>query len=77
MIKSYIIGEKEKKSTALDPSAKPYIFEAAKKSKEDALERRGLKANLEMVDIMYQYRVNYISQTKSSCKRDNTIKRQL
>ena len=52
-----------KESTALDPSAKPYIFEAAKKSKEDALERRGLKANLEMVDIMYQYRVNYISQT--------------
>ena len=47
----------------MDPSAKPYIFEAAKKSKEDALERRGLKANLEMVDIMYQYRVNYISQT--------------
>ncbi len=52
-----------KESTALDPSAKPYIFEAAKKSKEDALERRGLKADLEMVDIMYQYRVNYISQT--------------
>ena len=52
-----------KESTALDPSAKPYIFEAAKKSKEDALARRGLKANLEMVDIMYQYRVNYISQT--------------
>ncbi len=52
-----------KESTALDPSAKPYIFEAAKKSKEDALERRGLKGNLEMVDIMYQYRVNYISQT--------------
>ena len=26
-----------KELTALDPSAKPYIFEAAKKSKEDAL----------------------------------------
>lgn len=51
-----------KESTALDPSAKPYIFEAAKKSKEDALARRGLKGKLEMVDIMYQYRVNYISQ---------------
>ena len=50
-------------STAINPGAKPYILEAAKKTKLDALERRGLKAELELIDIMYQYRVNYISQT--------------
>lgn len=50
-------------STAINPGAKPYILEAAKKAKADALERRGLKGELELVDIMYQYRVNYISQT--------------
>lgn len=49
-------------STAINPGAKPYILEAAKKSKEDALERRGLKAKLELVDTMYQFRVNYVSQ---------------
>lgn len=49
-------------STAITPEAKPYILDAARKSKEDALQRRGLKADLELVDIMYQWRVNYISQ---------------
>jgi glycosyltransferase involved in cell wall biosynthesis len=47
-------------STAADAGAKPYILEAAKKTKEDALRRRGLKANLELVDGIYQYRVNYL-----------------
>lgn len=50
-------------STAINPGAKPYILEAAKKAKTDALERRGLKAELELIDIMYQYRVKYIPQT--------------
>ena len=49
-------------STAVTPEAKPYILDAARKSKEDALQRRGLKADLELVDIMYQWRVNYLSQ---------------
>lgn len=50
-------------STAARPEAKPYILEAAKKSKLDAIERRGLKAELELIDGIFQYRVNYISQT--------------
>lgn len=52
-----------KESTAINPGAKPYILEAAKKSKAEAVERRGLKAELELIDVMYQYRVNYVSQT--------------
>lgn len=48
-------------STSLDPEAKPYILEAAKKAKEDALERRGLKGEVELIPGMYQYRVNYSS----------------
>ena len=48
-------------STSLDPEAKPYILEAAKKAKEDALERRGLKGKVELIPGMYQYRVNYSS----------------
>lgn len=49
-------------STASDTSAKPYILEAAFKSKSDAVERRGLKAGIELIDTIYQYRVNYIPQ---------------
>lgn len=49
-----------KESTAGSAEAKPYILEAAKKTKEDALRRRGLKAKLELVDGIYQYRVNYL-----------------
>lgn len=52
-------------STAVNPDAKPYILEAAKKSKMDAVERRGLKAEYEHIDIMHQFRVNYISQYNS------------
>ena len=51
-----------KESTAVNPGAKPYILEAQKKTKLDALERRGLKGELELIDVMYQYRVRYISQ---------------
>lgn len=51
-----------KESTAVDPAAKPYILEAQKKTKLDALERRGLTGELELIQYMYQYRVRYISQ---------------
>lgn len=49
-----------KESTAADVGAKPYIMEAAYKAKEDALMRRGLKAKIELVKDIWQYRVNYI-----------------
>lgn len=51
-----------KESTAVDPGAKPYILEAQKKTKLDALERRGLKGELELEEAMHQYRVRYISE---------------
>ena len=34
-------------------------MEAARKAKADAISRRGLEADIELVDIMYQWRVNY------------------
>lgn len=46
-------------STAIHPEAKPYILEAARKSKQDALERRGLEGTLELIEGIYQYRVKY------------------
>ena len=46
-------------STAENPEAKDYVKEATRKCKEDALKRRGIKASLEYVDEVYQYRVNY------------------
>ena len=48
-------------STAADPSAKPYVFEAAKKAKKEALLRRGWTGNLEYMPEAYQYRVVYQS----------------
>ena len=51
-----------KESTAVDPGAKPYILAAQKKTKLDALERRGLKGELELEEAMHQYRVRYISE---------------
>jgi len=47
-------------STAGTPEAKPYILEAARKTKEDALVRRHLSGELELIDGIYQYRVNYL-----------------
>lgn len=47
-------------STAGTPEAKPYILEAAKKSKEEALKRRGLKGEVELIKEIYQYRINYL-----------------
>ena len=48
-----------KESTAINPEAKGYIVEAAKKAKTEALERRGYSAELEWVSNIYQFRVNY------------------
>ncbi len=48
-----------KESTAINPEAKGYIVEAAKKAKIEALERRGYEAELEWVSNIYQFRVNY------------------
>ncbi len=49
-----------KESTAADASAKPYIMESAYKAKSDAVKRRGLNANIELIKDIWQYRVNYI-----------------
>ncbi len=48
-----------KESTSGDPEAKPYVFEAAKKAKRDAMRRRGIKVSLEMIEDTYQYRIVY------------------
>lgn len=48
-----------KESTAINPEAKGYIVDAARKTKEEALKRRGYEAQLEWVDNIYQFRVNY------------------
>lgn len=53
-----------KESTAGDPDSKPYIYEATKKSKEDALRRRGIKASLEMIEGICQYRIVYDTVSK-------------
>lgn len=66
-------------STSGSSEAKPYTIKAAYKSKVDALERRGLNANMEFIPVLNQYRVDYISQdnplisiilqTKDNCKK--------
>lgn len=48
-----------KESTAINPEAKGYIVEATRKAKTEALQRRGYEAELEWVDNIYQFRVNY------------------
>lgn len=48
-----------KESTATNVDAKPYILNATKQAKLDALERRGLSAHLEYLDFCAQYRVVY------------------
>lgn len=49
-------------STADDPKVKMYAYTAAKKVKEDALQRRNLKAELEYLPNVYQWRVNYYNE---------------
>lgn len=48
-----------KESTSVNPKAKSYILDTAKKAKEDALRRRSLCGECEWVNGIYQYRVNY------------------
>lgn len=48
-----------KESTATDAAVKPYILEAQKKAKEDALKRRGLQGQVQLVKEAAQFRVNY------------------
>jgi glycosyltransferase involved in cell wall biosynthesis len=49
-----------KESTANNLTAKPYIMEATVKAKKEALERRGLLGELELIPDIGQYRVRYI-----------------
>ncbi|MEN8905173.1 MAG: glycosyltransferase, partial [Clostridiales bacterium] len=49
-----------KGSISASENAKPYAMEAMKKLKEEALKRRNLKGNIELVDDMAQYRVVYL-----------------
>lgn len=49
-------------STAAKPTAKPYVFEAAKKAKEEALARRGWKGDVKFSSEEYQLQVNYKDQ---------------
>ncbi|WP_164130559.1 glycosyltransferase family 2 protein [Sharpea azabuensis] len=51
-----------KESTAGNAEAKPYVYDAAKRAKEDAVKRRGLNAIVEEIPLIHQYRVNYISK---------------
>nr|MCR5214116.1 glycosyltransferase [Eubacterium sp.] len=46
-------------STAADPEAKDYVKEATRKTKLDALKRRGLKGDVEWLPDIYQFRVRY------------------
>ena len=48
-----------KESTAQNPGAKPYFVEAAYKAKKEALDRRGISADLEYIEAFYLYRVKY------------------
>lgn len=46
-------------STASEPGAKPYVFEAAKKAKQEALNRRGWKGSIKFLPDAYQLQVEY------------------
>ncbi|MCD8058793.1 MAG: glycosyltransferase [Bacteroides fragilis] len=50
-------------STAGTPTAKPYILEAARKCLEEALQRRHLQGQVELVKEQYQYRINYFFES--------------
>lgn len=53
-----------KESTSTDAMVKPYILEAQKKAKEEALARRGLKGEVEFVKEAVQFNVNYVPPEK-------------
>jgi len=46
-------------STAGNSDAKPYVYEAAKKAKLEALTRRSVKGELQFVEKINQFQVNY------------------
>ena len=46
-------------STAVTPEAKPYVFEAARKAKKEALERRGAEGAVDKELKLYQSHVTY------------------
>ncbi|MCR5587879.1 MAG: glycosyltransferase [Lachnospiraceae bacterium] len=46
-------------STAANPHAKEYVNKATIRLKEEALKRRGLEGEVELVDECFQYRVKY------------------
>ncbi len=48
------------RSTSADAGAKPYVMEAQRKAKEDALRRRGLAGRLEYLEGLSQFRVHYL-----------------
>lgn len=48
-----------RQSTANNISAKPYIIEATRKAKMEALDRRGVKGHLEYIEDIVMYRVVY------------------
>lgn len=48
-----------KESTSADASAKPYVLEAQKKAKEEALQRRNQQGSVEFVKDVVQFHVNY------------------
>ena len=56
-----------KESTSSDMQAKPYVLEATRKAKEEALARRGLKGHLELIEDISQYRVVYEPQGDPLC----------
>lgn len=51
-------------SVASNIEAKPYTLMAAKRAKEEALERRGISGTVEKVKDMYQYRVVFHNEEK-------------
>lgn len=46
-------------STAVDMESKPYVMEATRKAKEDALVRRGIKGEVEQLSVFNCFRINY------------------
>ncbi len=56
-----------KESTSSNMQAKPYVLEATRKAKEEALLRRGLKGHLELIEDVSQYRVVYEPQGNPLC----------
>ncbi len=53
-----------KESTSADAMAKPYVLEAQKKAKEEALFRRGLKGEVVFDPETVQFMVNYMPEVK-------------